>query len=281
MEKLPQLKWKCLDNFDSVENDSLFFNADIKINQDMRAILAPVFEKFAYNLEMEIRKEFGQKPEHNIFTGGNHTFYFVLPKVFKWLNNDYKFINVRLKLDEANLTNGVENLVNHKDGGFYEIIVGGYSIDASKIGQRNEKPNWFHKNYMMTNAFLDDKVFSAISLNIVKHYDSMQEALDNHFIVLGRTETINGLKNFEYYTHGNQIKKKTKFPNVVSDSHFMANILMHKGIGIWHVFSSLKEPDTFILDEKPLEVIRRVILCKRNSNFLKIRNKLLHILKND
>lgn len=248
------LNWKCVDNFDKVPNRKIFLVGETDVTPFQRAKLRKAFtelkDKWANKIVDLFREE---EKRHLHLTGGNYTFFFVLPHAIKWIRAKHPFLPVSLTLFERGPD--VLNL----DSGEYDIVLTTlYRADV--VEQKS-----IHHLYDTLRLKYDDEVFLASSTDSVNIFGSKQAVLDEHDVLFGRFyEKETGHEEMQLYStipHGREGVK----PRVVVDQYFLKYLLMQYSVGIGHMFRSMRHSDDLsVLDEKSVSQMQRLSVYRKD-----------------
>ena len=130
------LNWKCIDNFDKVSDDKIFYNCpDLKLSKLQRMICKEEFDKireiFAPILRDFVEEARGIKKTHLKIAAGNYTFFFILPKIIEWVAKKYPFLGVEIDLFERGGKEGLDQqsadiilTSESRNGGYTEYALG-------------------------------------------------------------------------------------------------------------------------------------------------------------
>lgn len=248
------LNWKCLDNFDKVQNRKIFLVGETNITPFMRAKLSRVFSEMKGQWEQKVKDIF-REPEktHLEIAGGNYTFFFVLPHVMKWIRNRHKFLPVRLHLVE-------------RSQDVLDLTVSEYDLMLTTLYAKDSVEKLAkHHLYETARLRYDDAVFLASSVESIDIFGSKQAVLDSHDVLFGRFYSKDQVyEDMQLYSTIPDGREGVR-PRVVVDQYFLKYLLMQYSAGIGHVFRSMRYSDSLtVLDEISVSKMQRLSIYRKD-----------------
>jgi len=245
------LKWKCIDNFQKMDKGKMFFSGKYSPSTSMVATLEPIFEDIKKRYTKQINDLFFKPKKYLTLCSGQYTFFFVLPKMLKYLGNKYPLLPVHLVLDETR-----PQEVDKQD---YDFIGSGVYIGVNEHILHSLK----HKKYKLSRCVFYDNICLSSSNQCLKRYSSKHEITEKHEIIFYRyDEEIDKYYN-NFFAPKSRINEK---PKIVVDSYYMIYLLIKQDVGISGVLSSMNKTDSkslMILQREPLITTKRLVFCKK------------------
>ncbi len=253
------LKWKCIDNFRKMDKNKMFFSGRYSPSTSMIETLTPIFEDIKKRYTKQINDLFFKPKRYLNICGGQYTFFFILPKMLKYIATKYPFFSVHLILDEIRPDN-----IDDYDYDFVASVI--YTSTDGKIDKKFIK-KVKNKKYYTSKQTYDDRMLLASSKTALDKYFNHDNIIKNHEILFGRfIEETN-----RYYDHYISPKHRSNDnPKIVVDSYFMLYLLMIHNIGMYVVFSSMSKMEIgslIKLQQEPLVITRRLAFSNKNQSF--------------
>lgn len=225
------INWAMINRDDEISIP--FLNKESKLSYVNRRGLREYINDFTKKWEKEITmlsvKATGKT--HFRVGGGNYTFFFIMPKAVKIMQNLYPLMNISFEIFEPRHT---DHIVDSK----IDYALGTTNIDGSLK----------HSKYVFSRRMFKDAISCGISQDALYDYDFNKElALKNHFTLYGRpylsadrTEELD-----ESYLSGGRVKeldgslrlpiagRENEPPKVISDYEYLSYLLMKQSAGIW------------------------------------------------
>jgi len=263
------LSWRCIDDFDKARSQNkIWLTGGVEISDRKAKVLKETFSDIKKKWTKIIKEEFFDKNEKKIeIVGGNYTFFFVLPAVFKHFRDNHPFLGLNLSLLEHSENYDLSNSTA-------DIVLSGM-YENTNIKEFNQQV--FKNDYVYQRLMFDDEAFLASSKQSIKEFKSRENVLRKHDLV-------------SYVAYESSVtKQETKMryditpeerDNEISrlniDFYSMAYYLMNDSLGIFHVFKSDMYISNFlILENEPIVKMKRVLLAKKDlrKSYLKSVNK--------
>ena len=208
-ENSKYLNWKCIDNFEKVSDNKIFYNCkDITLSERQRVICKEEFgkikSKFGPILSEFVEEARGKKKTHLKIAGGNYTFFFTLPKIVEWIRSQFPFLGIEINLFERS---GKEE--GDKDLDFI-LTSESKTIPSTALEKLG---------YYKTRQKIWDGMFFASSEESVKNFKGKENVLKNQDILFGRiyaTETSKEQNKKIYLPQG----RRNFTPRVIVDQFF-------------------------------------------------------------
>jgi len=242
------LNWKCLDKFDKMKSQKMFYLGKMDLSYLQRDKLSKLFNninlKWKPKLEELVKSWTSEEQSHLDISGGNYTFFFVLPNIINYIKTNYPHLSLKLSLFE----NAAENISFRP---ISDIILTSFSVTGFKNqSQLNET------NYKMMRKSYQDFVTLGASKEAVKEFGSKEKVLMKHDVLFDRiySSSQSNIKIDRRYSIAPKGRELVT-PRVVVDQYFLKYALMCNSVGISHVHKS-------ITHNKSIVILTRDVIAK-------------------
>lgn len=243
------LSWKSISNYD---RPSYLRGAPFKKSQavTLRSVLSEMQNKWTE----ELNKTFAETKTHFEIAGGNYSFFFVLPAVFKFYQRSHPFL--RLKLDLLELRDGKDLRLKDAD----MVLSSRYTINDESVdysaGAKSEGYVVSRKNYK------DESHFASTS-NVIKKYGSKENVLKDHDFINDRSYVTINFDVEKTNVPAQYIRPKSRFSVGVYPIGYE---MMFQGVAIWRVYKgNSNKKDVRIIDSNPINKIERFVIAKEGT----------------
>lgn len=263
------LSWKCLDKFERASSKKGSCVGDAYLSYATKSVLNDLFSQMREKWSKEIDIAFGSKKTHLKVSGGNYTYYFLLPSVFRAMQKLQPFSPVKLELFEARKAE--ELALTGSDLVFTAIYVG-------LIDYKDYVKDLYKHGYVSDRRLLVDKIFFAASKEVLMDYgNDRSEVLAKKDVLFGRYLWVIGTAGYLNSTVPDG--REGSIVRVITDLYFYAYILMLHSAGIWSVCSSFPvDKSLVVLQDEAIGTLHRFITKKKNvdSRYSKVLKSRLY-----
>jgi hypothetical protein len=257
LKALPKfMTWKCIDNFDKVSDEDMFLVGKMPLSLRQREVLKPIFEEMRLRWTKKIKETFSPRPKHLTIAGGNYTYFFVLPKLIKWIKKEHPYLSVRLKLLETR--EGLD-LANQES----DLVLAGLYPEAAQ--DKKSYHAILKAGYTHSRISYDDEAYFAASVKSVEEFGSKENTINKHDILFGRLISASDSYNQKTYLFTTMPEGREKEKQrIVVDLWYMGYLFMKHHAGIWHIFKSIPYDETITqLHKNPVSIVRRFFVYKK------------------
>jgi len=267
------LNWKCIDNFDKVSDEKIFYDGAVHLNELQRRRakreFAQLNAKYTKIINDFVEEISGEQKTHLTIAGGNYTFFFVLPQVISWVRKKYPFLGVHIQLFER----GGSAALNEQNA---DIVLTSESNDL-RLSDEIAYDAGYHK----TRFNIMDIVFFAASRSALHTFGDSSNVLKMHNTLFSRL----------YATHSSEVEKVRLYsviprvgviPKVLVDQYFLEYLLMRDDVGIGYLYSSMNvRNDVIVIREECIEKFKRFVIVKNSlkRRYSSIGRRLLKTLQ--
>jgi hypothetical protein len=272
---LPQhLSWRCLDNFDKISDDKIFHVGKINLSHIKRANLQIIFanlrNKWKQKLDELVQSWHEERRTHFEISGGNYTFFFILPEILTHIRQRFPHLRVKLSLYE-----GETHLLERNS----DIFLTSFSFTGIKSIKSALMAGYkiFRKSYQ-------DSMFFAASKEAVQKFGGIANTLAKHDFLFNRyysrsARDIQIWPGYSFIPEG----REQDMPRVSVDQYFLKYVLMCNSIGIGHVHKkTMHNQQIVMLREIDLPYTRFCIVKDYlNSKYNSIARDLMKVLEKE
>jgi DNA-binding transcriptional LysR family regulator len=242
------LSWKSINNSDN----PVYLSGALQKRQgvQLKGVLAEMQKKWTVELE----KTFAETKTHFEIAGGNYSFFFVLPAVFKSFQKAHPLL--RLKLDLLELRDGKDLRLKDVDMILSSRSVGPDPVDYS-LGAKDEGYVVSRKNYK-------DTAYFAATGGAIKKHGSKENVLKHHDFINDRTYvTI----NFDIEKTNRPSRYKKLGARFSVGVYAVAYEMMLQDIGISYIHKgNSNRNNVVIVDHNPVDKLERFVIAKKETN---------------
>ena len=262
------LNWKCIDNFDKVQNKKIFLVGETNITPFMRAKLANVFQEMKEKWTQKAQAIFREEEKtHLEIAGGNYTFFFILPHAIKWIRNRHRFLPVSINLFELGGSIGLH------DQSADIIITGRSDLLSREIMSQD--------GYVANRQTSSDAMFLAASKESIEFFGNKLNTLLKHDILFRRDYANSQVELVPLYSAAPQGREDER-PRVVVDQYFLKYLLMRNSVGIGEIYCSMSYEDSIdCLIDAPVARYERFCIIKRDLpvRYRWLSRRLINVLR--
>jgi len=131
--------------------------------------------------------------------------------------------------------------------------------------------------YHVSDIFMEDYSYFAVSKNAFDQYGSVEGVLDNMPLLVARL-VVSSEKSKVFNWNFKPKGKKDEQPRVVSDQFFLSYQMMKLGYGIWFYTDSMQDSDLVKIEEKPRLCTYRYIVYK-DKKYQQLVDKIIKIIR--
>lgn len=253
------LSWRVINgSCDTDPTKKVFLMGGSLESKRQAVVLRDAFKDLSNKWAKEIEMTFAETKTHFEVAGGNYTFFFVLPALFKAFRKKHPFL--RLKLDLLELRDGRDLAKKDADLVLSSRFVSDDEAVDFSAGAREGGYSVLRKNYSDWSCF-------AVTDQVCKKYGSKEDVLKHHDFISTRI-----------YVTMDQDTEKRNLPEKVSkeDARYSVGLypvgyeMMLNGLGVWRVYKhNAKRKGVSVLEEKSHEMER--FLISKNFGALSAR----------
>jgi len=252
------LSWRCIDDFDKAfSQKKMWLVGGVEVSDRQATVLRETFSDIKKKWTKIIKEEFFDKNEKKIeIVGGNYTFFFVLPAVFKHFRENHPFLGLNL------------SLLEHSEN--YELSASGADIILSGIYENTNMNKFtkqvFQNDYVYQRLMFEDEAYLASSKESIKEFKSKENVLRKHDLVIGRSyESFDNKQETKIRFEITPDGRENEDPRLKIDFYPMGYNFMECSLGISHVFKSdIYFSNFLILEDEPIVKIKRFLLIKKD-----------------
>lgn len=270
----PILNWKCIENFDKVSDDKIFYNRkNIRLTERQRREAKKQFdelrEKYRPILRDFVEEANGRKKTHLTIAGGNYTFFFVLPKMIEWISRKHPFLGVEIRLFER--------------GGSAQLEEQDADIVLTSSLRGDSAPRGMLAGYNKMRKFAEDTLFFATSTDALEKFGSQADVINAQDVLFSRIYATQYSESEIKRLYASMPLGREAFPRVVVDQYFLECKMITHSVGLGYLFSSMKLENNIVkLDTQSVEHIERFVIMKKflDKKYRKIARRCIDILEN-